>query len=176
MEADTRSGVAHQVDAVLDGLGHLLDVLAQVVDAVAVVHGAVRLQRVAGAQAVFHHHHGDAVAAVDLVQGVAQALGVDLPAPVGSLQVGIFEPAGQVAVGLGRVGVGGDAVGHIVAEGVEIDGALLQQLQVARLDLEPDIVLVKEPLGVAGVLAADLDVGAEPRQDLLFRIKSLKSS
>src|SRR5699024_1572844 len=64
-------GVAHQVHAVLDGRGHLGDVLAQVVDAVAVVDLAVGVLDVLGAQAVFHHHDGDAVAVVDLLQGVA---------------------------------------------------------------------------------------------------------
>src|SRR5699024_5872953 len=121
-------GVAHQVHAVLDGLGHLGDVLAQVVDAVAVVDLAVGVLDVLGAQAVFHHHDGDAVAVVDLLQGVAQAHGVDLPAPVRSLQVGVLHAAQHVAADLLGVVGGGDAGGHIVAQGVEVHRALAQDL------------------------------------------------
>src|SRR5699024_6172984 len=155
-------GVAHQVHAVLDSLGHLLDVAAQVVDAVAVVDGAVGLQGVVGTQTVLHHHQGDAVAVIDLVQGVAQALGIDLPAPVAGLQVGVLESAHNVAVDVVGVLVGGDAVGHVVAEGVEVHRALFQDFGVARLHPDGDALVGPHPLGVAGIFAPHLDVGTIP--------------
>ena len=53
---------------------------------------------VLGAQAVLHHHQGLAVAVVQVVQSVAQPLGIDLPAPVAGLQIGVGHPAQDVAL------------------------------------------------------------------------------
>ena len=62
--------------------------------------------------------------------------------------------------------MGGDTVGHIVAQGVEVHCALAQDLLVARLHLQLDAVLGKVAAHIGGVFAADLHVGAEPVGDL----------
>ena len=73
----------------MDGFFHLLNVGPQVVDAVAVVDGAVRLHGVHGTQAVFHHKERLLVAVVQAVHGDAQAHRVDGPAPLAGLEVGV---------------------------------------------------------------------------------------
>ena len=135
---------------------------AQVVDAVAVMHGAVRFQGILGAQTVLHHHDRDAVTIVDLVEGVAQALGIDLPAPVGSLQVRVLEALRHVAVGLGGILVGGDAVGHIVAQGIEIHSAVLQNLGITGLHVDGHAHILPQTLGKSGIFATHLYVRAVP--------------
>ena len=140
--------------------------LAQVVDAVAVVDLAVLALDVVGTQTVLHHHQRDVVAVVDLVEGVAQTNGVDLPAPVGSLQVGVLFAGGDVAADVCSILMGGDAVGHVVAEGVEVHRALLQDGSVLRLLENGDIVLGKVPLHIIGILAPHMHIGGEPVQDL----------
>ena len=106
------------------------------------------------------------VAVIDLVQAVAQTNGVDLPAPVGSLQVGILLSGNDVAAHIIGILVGGDAVGHIVAEGVEIDSTGLQDSSILRLLPDGDIILGKIALHVRRILAADMHIRAEPVADL----------
>ena len=62
-------GVAHQVYAVLDGLGHLLNVLAQVVDTVAVVNLAVLGLHIVRSQTILHHHKRDLIAGIVCTAG-----------------------------------------------------------------------------------------------------------
>ena len=155
-------GVADEIDAVVDGLAHGVHVLLQVLDAVVVVDLAVRRDLVLGAHAVLHDHQRNLVAIVDLVQGEAQARRVDLPAPVGGLQVGVLAAEGHVALGLLHVIVRAHDRGHVVAEGVEVDRAVSNILQVAVFDLELHAVLAEVTARIAGIGAADLHVGAEP--------------
>ena len=54
--------------------------------------------------------------------------------------------------------MGGHAVGHIVAEGVEINGALFENIPVLILHDDMDVVFLKEPLGVVGVSAPHLHI------------------
>ena len=58
--------------------------------------------------------------------------------------------------------MGGDAVGHVVAEGVEIHGAFLQDLDIARLHLDLNAQFFPQALCVGRIFAADLHVGAVP--------------
>ena len=71
-------------------------------------------------QAIFHDHHGNLIAVVNLIQTPAQALGVDLPAPIGNLQIRVLGPAQQVPGSDLHIGVGGHTEGHVIAEGVEV--------------------------------------------------------
>ena len=155
-------GVGDQVDAVGDGLAHGLDVALQIGDAVRIVDGAVLLDLVVGAHAVLDHHQRNLVTGVNLVEGDAQAQRVDLPTPVGGLQVGILAAKGHVALGHLVVLVGTHGAGHVVAKGVEVDLAVGDILQVAVLHRKLDAVLGPEALGVERVLAAHLHVGAVP--------------
>ena len=106
------------------------------------------------------------IAIVDLVQGVAQANGVDLPAPVAGFQVGVLLAGGDITAHVLGVLVGGDAVGHVVAEGVEVHGAGLQDGGILRLLMDGDVVLGEETLHIIGILTAHMHIGTEPVHDL----------
>ena len=123
--------------------------------------GAVLGHLVPGAHAVLDDHDGDLVAVPDLVEREAQSVGVDLPAPVGGLKVGVLAAEGHVAGGL-LDAVGAHDVAHVVAEGVEVDGPLLEVVEVPRPDVKLDAVVAPEAPGVGGVVAANLDVGTVP--------------
>ncbi len=139
---------------------------AQVVNAIAVVDLAVLALHIVSTQTVLHHHHRQVVTVVNLVEGVAQTNGVDLPAPVGSLQVGVLLSGNDVAAHIPGILMGGDAVGHIVAEGVEVHRALFQDGSVLGLLQDGDAVLGEPALHITGILAAHLYIGAEPVGDL----------
>ena len=62
--------------------------------------------------------------------------------------------------------MGGDAVGHIVAEGVEIDSTGLQDGSILRLLPDGDVILGKITFHVGRILAADMHIRAEPVADL----------
>ena len=124
--------------------------------------GAVLLDLVVSAHAVLDHHQRNLVASVNLVEGDAQAQRIDLPAPVGGLQIGVLAAKGHVALGHLVVLVGAHGAGHVVAKGVEINLAVGDILQVAVLHHELNIVLGPEALGIERVLAAHLHVGAVP--------------
>ena len=94
-----------------------------------------------GAQAVLHDHQRDLVAVVDRLEVVAQALGVDRPAPVARLEVGVGHAAKEVAGTLLHLGVNRDSVGLIVAETVEVNSAGLENLGIA-LGETPHVVSV----------------------------------
>ena len=158
----TPPGVGDQVDAVGNGLAHGLDVALQVGDAVRVVDGTVLLDLIVGAHAVLDHHQRNLVAGVNLVEGDAQAQRIDLPAPIGGLQIGVLAAKGHVALGHLVILVGAHSAGHVVAKGVEIDLAVGDILQVTVLHHKLDIVLGPEALGIERILAAHLHVGAVP--------------
>ena len=77
--------------------------LAQVVDAILVVHAAHAIldhDLVQRTQAVFHDHHGHLIAVIHLVKGKAQAIGVNLPAPLARLEVRVDAATHDVAFSL----------------------------------------------------------------------------
>ena len=110
---------------------------AQIIDAVAVVDGAVRFHGIHRAKAVLHNEHGLFVPVVDGVQGHAQAHRVDGPAPLAGLEVRVLHGfQHRIAVGLffcQDLLIRGDAAAGIVAEGDKIHGAFFQDLLIARL-------------------------------------------
>src|SRR5699024_184897 len=69
---------------------------------------------------------------------------------------------GHIAVRLDGVLVGGDAVGHIVAQRVEIHRTVFQDLGIAGLHMDGYAKVLPQPLGKGGILASDLHVGAVP--------------
>ena len=97
------AGIAHHVHAVVQRFADLHQVVVHVADAVIILHRkaavAVRHQGVVGTQAVFGNEQGLVVAAVQPVQGVAQALGVDLPAPLADLGIRIALEGGDHVAG-----------------------------------------------------------------------------
>ena len=109
-------GIAHQVDAaprrvppdlnaILDGLGHSLDVVTQVLDTIVIVDGSIRVDLIAAAEAVLNHHNGDLIALVHLVEHDTKTHGVDWPLPRSLFKIGILGAAEKVAARLlGRIG------------------------------------------------------------------------
>ena len=161
-------GIAHQVDAaprrvapdlntILDGLGHGLDVIAQVLDTIVVVDGSIRIDLVAAAEAVLNHHNGNLIALVHLVEHDTQTHRVDWPLPCSLLEVRILgAPEKVTARLLGRVSA--CALALIVAVRIEIDRTLFENLTVLVGDIERHALLVPDALGKVGVLAAHLDI------------------
>ena len=136
---------------------------AEVVDAVGVVDGAVRLHGIHSAQTVLHDEQRLLVAIVEGVHGDAEAHRVDGPAPLARLEVGVLSGcADGVAVGLfHQLLVHRDAAAGIVAEGDEVHGALPQGLVIFRLGAQRDAGPLHPLLGPDGVGPAGLDVDEE---------------
>ena len=137
----------------------------QVVDAVVIVDGAVRLYGIHRAQTVLHDEHGLFVPVVDGVQGHPQAHRVDGPAPLAGFQVGVFHRGRHgVAVCVLRCQqffVHRDAAAGIVAEGHKIHRALLQRAVVLRLGVQLHPGALHPLFRPHGVRAAHLHVGKE---------------
>ena len=134
-------GIADEVHAVLlHSQLHLFNVLTEVINAAAVVEPAVLGPRILGAQTVLHNHDRNPVAVIDFVQRPAQALGVDLPAPLTGFQVGVLQTLGDIALYRGRVAADAHTIAHVIGERVEVHSALLQLLQVAGLHFDRNAV------------------------------------
>ena len=137
--------------------------LAQVVDAVVVVDGAVLLDNVLGAQTVLDHEQRLLVTVVQVVEGDTEAQRVDGPAPLALLQVGVFGAGEGVALGLldlGVIGTGG-AAGGVVAKADEVDGVVGQNLAVLVGHAHIDAQTFELLDGIGRVIAAALDVDEE---------------
>ena len=154
-------GITHQIHTVLFYcLFHLLDMCPQIIDAVGIMDGAVCFLFIERTQTVLHHHQGDLVAVVQLVQSVAQTHRVDLPAPVASFQVRILDSTKQVAVGAQQVLICGHTAAHVVGEGEEIHRAIAQGLGIAGLHFDLHIVLGPDALCKGRICTAHLHVTA----------------
>ena len=145
--------------------------LAEVLYTVGVVDGAVGLHHVLGTHAVLHHHQRLAVTVVQLDQAVAQALGVDLPAPVGGGQIRVLDTQHGVARGTLCVRVHRLGHGHIVAAGNKVHTACLQGGGILGQHFHMDALALEHLEDQAGVLAPDMHIGIEQ----VFQILCLSS-
>ena len=163
-------GVAHHRHAVqFHRLLHLGDVAAQVVDAVRIVDGAVRLHGIHRAQAVLHDHQRDLVTVIQVVQRIPQPLGVDAPAPGAALQVGVFVAGVDAVQALeDAFGLLAGDVGQVVAVGEEVHLAPQQFFGVPGLFGQRDALAFQLPALVGRVIAAALHVGVE--QHLVHKV------
>ena len=137
--------------------------LAQVVDTVVVVDGAVLLDNVLGAQAVLDHKQRLLIAVVQVVERNTEAQRIDGPAPLALLQVGVLGAGEGVALGaldIGVIGTGG-ATGAVVAKADEIDGVGGQDLAVLVGHAHIDAKTLELLDGICRVVAAALDVDEE---------------
>ena len=148
-----------------------MQVLAQVVDAVVVLHGEFTVhldQFVAGAQAVLHDEQRLLPAVPVLVEDHAQTGRVDLPTPFAGGQGRVRHAAEDVAfAALAACRVAGRAGGHVVAERHEIHG-VLQILAVLLGDVQLHALFTQGTQEVAGVCAAHVHV--TEREVRLFRL------
>ena len=121
--------------------------VAEVVDAVIVVDAAVRVDRIISTKTVLHDEEGQVIVVGEPVQGVPQADGIHLPAPVGSLDMGVPDKvAPLVVLVVGIFGLVLDREGHIVAEPDVIHTARFQGSEVGLRDVQ----LVALPLPQCG--------------------------
>ena len=133
--------------------------LAQVIDAVAVVNRTVRLDLVHRAQAVLDDHQRHLVAIVDLLQVVTQALWVDRPTPIALLEVLVAGAAKDVAL-LQQHRVGRGRSAHVVAKAVEVDLAGGQRGGVLGRDLYVHAFAAPHAGRPRGIRTAHLHVAA----------------
>ena len=121
------------------------------------------------ADAVLDDHQRHFIALLQDVQGVAQADGVDGPAPVGFLEVRVVDARREAALAADEVrGVARRRFAHVVREREVIDIALGEDVEIAVLHL--DVVAFVLPLldDVGGIVAAHLHVAEEERFVHLF--------
>ena len=166
--------VADQVDAVFDSFFHGLDMLSEVGDPVLIVDGAILLDLIECAEAVLDDHERSfRVTVLKEIQCVAEAVRIDLPAPVGSFEVRVLCAAHHIALDLVNTFLDRYAVGHIVGEGVEVDSAFLNDREIflvvheGCIDAEFFEILSCE----VRIFAADLYVAAEVVADLIASLE-----
>ena len=186
--------VSDNVAAVLDGEPNLVYLIPEEVDSLLVVDSAIRFELVMGSVAVFGDHHGKPIVVIDIAEHVAQGDRVDLPVPIGRLDIGVggelVEP-GEFWVDefalhpflvelefyfsfLG-LAVFGD-IAAVAVQGYEIDFSLRYELHVSWTDVGVYPVLIPVALYKATVLAVHIEIEPEflgellgvHRRDLIF--------
>ena len=135
--------------------------VTQIVDAVGIVNRTVLFLGVERAEAVLNNKQGFLIAVVDLVERDAQTQRVDLPAPVGSLEVGVFSAEGHVAGGHFLFGSGADDHRHVVREGDKVNGALAELLKLIALNIQLDAFSLILFEFECGIIAACVNVHVE---------------
>ena len=136
--------------------------LTQVVDAVVIVDGAVLLDDVLRAQAVFDHEQRLLIAVVQVVEGNAEAQRIDGPAPLAFLEVRVLRARKRVALGPCGVGVRARrAARGVVAEGDEVDRVVGEDLLVLLGHPDVDAQALELLDGIGRVVAAALDIDKE---------------
>ena len=155
--------VAHDGHAVqVDGLLDLGDVALEVFDARVVGDVAVLVGRLVHAHAVLDDEQRLVPALVHLAQRVAQADRIDLPAPVGGLDVRVgHQPVEAVLHRVERGALRADGYGHVVAQGDVVDDAVLDSVEVARLHCDVDAVTLPPLEQVARILAVHVHVAEQ---------------
>ena len=144
--------------------------LSEVGDSVLIVDGAVLLDLIERAEAVLYDHERCVrIAVLKKIQCVAEAVRIDLPAPVGSFEVRVLRSAHHVALDLVNTFLNSHTVGHIVGEGVEVDSAFLYEREIFRVVHERcvDSDFLEIFSCEVRIFAADLNVAAEVVADLI---------
>ena len=86
----TPAGVADHRNVIqLNGLPQRINVTAQKTDAVIVLNAAIRLYGVDGTQTILHNEQRQFIPVIQLIQCDAQAVRIDGPIPVGTLEIRI---------------------------------------------------------------------------------------
>ena len=137
--------------------------LAQVVDTVVVVDGAVLLDDILGAQTVLDHKQRLLITVVQVVEGDTEAQRIDGPAPLALLQVGILGAGEGVALGLLDIGVVGTgrAAGAVVAKADEVDSVGSQDLAILVGHAHIDAQALEFLERISRIIAAALNVDKE---------------
>lgn len=156
----TPVGIAEHLAPILDSLIHSLQMTLEIVDAVVVVDGAVRIDLVIGAHTVFGNEQGLVEQVGDLVADIAQAQRIDLPAKVGAVQigVGVGNEAAGITAGLLALLIG---IAAVVAEGDEIHRVGSHDLKILRLGLKVNVIFSPGAFNVAGITPVDLHIHEE---------------
>ena len=136
----------------------------EIADSVIVMNGAVRLDFIERAEAVFHNHNrSTGVSRCQFVQRPTQAVRVDLPAPIARLEIRIFRAAEHTVADCVGILIRRNATGHVIAERVEINLAFAQNFFIVLVVHERRInfhILIKF-FGEVGISPANLHVAAK---------------
>ena len=122
-------------------------------DALIIVHDAVSGGLLVQADAVLHNHQRQLIALGEHVEHVAQAHGVNLPAPVRSLDIGVLHLDVRLLFH-----VIGTRHAHVIGEGEIVHLAALQQFEVAIGHLDVAALVLPLLQDIGGVMAAALYV------------------
>ena len=128
------------------------------------MNGAVFLNLVKCTESVLNNHKRNSrITVLKQVQSIAKSVRIDLPSPVGSLEVRILCSAHHVALDLIYALLDSHAVGHIIGECIEVDRAFLDNSKIFLIIHERGInaEIIKELLSEERILAAYLNITAE---------------
>ncbi|MNC58497.1 hypothetical protein D3C75_1082270 [compost metagenome] len=133
----------------------------EIADPVIVVNGAVFLHCIYRAKTVLHHHHWDLVTVVDVVQGPAEALRINLPLPGAGFQIRILQAHGQIAADFFLFRICTYAGRGIIAARIEIDPAFPQNALIVLSHLQLNPFIGKISFGEARIGPPHLNIGAQ---------------
>ncbi|CCJ89732.1 hypothetical protein BN132_1660 [Cronobacter turicensis 564] len=152
--------VAQQIHAVIrHRFHHLLNVGAQIIDAVIVINAAVRFHIVISAKAIFHDEQRLLITLVKLTQRVTQADRVNLPAPVRRFHMRVWHATLKTAERIAATAFGFNGVGHVIAETQIIAAAFTQNRIIARFHLDVKAATLPLVQHVRRVIATQLHIG-----------------
>ena len=133
---------------------------AEVVDPVVVMNRSVFFHGVIGTDAVFHHHQRTLIAVVDHLKIILQTIRIIRPAPVGICQIFIAGAAHHVSRRFRISPMRGNRHRHVVREGIHVNGAFPQILQIFLCDLQFDIVFFPELRRIGRIIPEALHITA----------------
>ena len=146
----------------LVGFSHTMDFFTFLHSAATAFGSVDVVGRLVHAHAVLDDEQRLVPALVHLAQRVAQADRIDLPAPVGGLDVRVgHQPVEAVLHRVERGALRADGYGHVVAQGDVVDDAVLDGVEVARLHCDVDAVTLPPLEQVARILAVHVHVAEQ---------------
>ena len=136
---------------------------AEIVDTVAVMNRSIFLYLIKCTEAVLYYHQRSLwISAMEIIQGVAQTIWVNLPAPVRSLQIWILYASSHISRSSLCIFLYGYAAGHVVGEGVHIYYAFLDNLLVFLGNVGIiNAILLKETVSKLWIFTTNLNITAE---------------
>ena len=116
---------------------------AHIFNTVIVVNLSILCQLIHRPKTIFHDHDRNLIAVIDLVQNIAKTGCIDLPAPVGSFQIWIFQIVTSISGRCLSVLCHADTATGIIADGEKVHRTLLEDLFILLKNIQLDSVLLK---------------------------------
>ena len=127
----------------MDCFLHLLYMAAHIFNTVIIVNLSILCQLIHRPKTIFHDHDRNLIAVIDLVQNIAKTSCIDLPAPVGSFQIWIFQIVTSISGRFLSVLCHADTATGIIADSEKVHRTLLEDLFILLKNLQLDSVLLK---------------------------------